>query len=211
MKNIIYPQRIRNFVATGLAIAVFTTSSMVALATPDRQLMGELTVTGASTVSVNGERAATGRSISSSSVVATSADSSAVINLGKIGRIELAPNSSLSLNFDEKTISGSINDGSVKVSSAPGVEVKLTTKAGEITNEASQLNVFSVDTTGKIVTESGQQTGGQQTGGQTTDDDITDSEAFIPVAILLGVVAVTVVYLATTEDDQQLTVVSGVR
>jgi hypothetical protein len=210
MKNIIYPQRIRNFVATGLAIAVFTTSSMVALATSDRQLMGELTVTGASTVSVNGERAATGRSISSSSVVATSADSSAVINLGKIGRIELAPNSSLSLNFDEKTISGSINEGSVKVSSAPGVEVKLATKAGEITNEASLLNVFSVDTAGKVVTESGQQTGGQQTGGQTTGD-ITDSEAFIPVAILLGAVAVTVVYLATTEDDENLTVVSPVR
>ncbi|HEX8197871.1 MAG TPA: hypothetical protein VF571_16895 [Pyrinomonadaceae bacterium] len=210
MKNNIYPQRIRNFVATGLAIAVLTTSSMVALATPDRQLMGELTVTGASAASVNGERAATGRSISSSSVVATSAETTAIINLGKIGRIELAPNSSLSLNFDEKTISGSINDGSVKVSSAPGVEVKLATKAGEITNEASQLNVFSVDTAGKVVTESGQQTGGQQTGGQ-TNDDITDHEAFIPVAILLGAVAVTVVYLATTEDDENLTVVSAVR
>lgn len=211
MKNIIYPQRIRNFVATGLAIAVFTTSSMIASATPDRQLMGELTITGASAVSVNGERAATGRSISSSSVVATSADSSAVINLGKIGRIELAPNSSLSLNFDEKTISGSINDGSVKVSSAPGVEVKLATKAGEITNEASELNVFSVDTAGKIVTESGQQTGGQQTGGKQTTGDITDSDAFIPVVILLGAVAVTVAYLATTGDDDELKVVSAVR
>jgi hypothetical protein len=210
MKNIIYPQRIRNFVASSLAIAIFTTSSMVALGTPDRPLMGELTITGTSGVSVNGERAASGRSISSSSVVATLADSSAVINLGKIGRIELAPNSSLSLNFDEKTISGSINDGSVKVSSAPGVEVKLATKAGEITNEASQLNVFSVDTAGKIVTESGQQTGGQQTGGQTSDD-ITDHEAFIPVAILLGVAAVTIVYLATTQEDDELTVVSAVR
>lgn len=205
MKNIIYPKRIRSFVASSLAIAIFTTSSMVALATPDRRLMGELTVTGASGVSVNGERAVSGRSISSSSVVATSADSSAVINLGKTGRIELAPNSSLSLNFDEKTISGSINEGDVKISSAPGVAVKFAAKNGEITNEASELNVFSVDSAGKVIAENGTLylNNGEtvtQTGGQTTDDD-NKAAVYIPVAILVGAVAAVVIFAAASGDD----------
>jgi hypothetical protein len=217
MKNTIYPKRIQNFVASSLAIAVFTTTSMVALATPERALMGELTVTG-SAVTVNGERAASGRSISSSTVIATSDDSSAVINLGTTGRIELAPNSSLNLNFDEKTISGSINEGNVKVSSAPGVEVKVATKEGEITNESSELNVFAVDAAGKAVTESGTlylnngesvvQTGGQQTGGQQTPDD--DASSIVPVGILVGAVAASIIYLAT-RDDENLQVVSPIR
>lgn len=215
MKNTIYPKRIKNFIASSLAIAVFTTSSMVALATPDNQLMGELTINGESIVTVNGERATSGRSISSSTVIATSADSTAVINLGKAGRIELAPNSSLILNFDEKTISGSINEGNLKVASAPGVEVKLATKAGEIFNEASEANLFSVDTTGKAVAENGKLflnngTTVQQTGGQTTDDEISAGEAFIPVAILLGAVAASVIYVMTKDDDE-LRVVSPLR
>ncbi|MDQ4122526.1 MAG: hypothetical protein M3209_13900 [Acidobacteriota bacterium] len=214
MKNVFCPKGIRNFVASSLAVAIFTTSLMVALAAPNRPLMGELTFAGASGVTVNGERAAAGRSISSSSIIATSSDSSAIINLGATGRIELAPNSSLSLNFDEKTISGSINDGNIKISSAPGVEVKLAAKNGEITNEASELNVFSVDNSGEITAENGTlylnngetvtQVDGQQTGGQTPDDNA--AAVYLPVAILAGAVATIIIIAATQGGDDNQTV-----
>jgi hypothetical protein len=222
MKTIIYPNCTRNIVASSLAIALFITSSLVALATPDRALMGELTVTGFSTdgtspsVTVNGERATSGRSISTSSVIATPDNSSAVINLGKTGRIELAPNSSVTLNFDEKTISGSINEGNVKVSSAPGVEVKVATEAGEITNETSKLNVFAFDAaTGNTTAENGTlylnngktltTLQGQDT---TTDDD--GGSVWVPVAIIGGAVAATIIYIATRDDDE-LNFISPIR
>jgi hypothetical protein len=139
-----------------------------------------------------------------------------VINLGNTGRIELAPNSSVTLNFDEKTISGSINDGNVKVSSAPGVEVKVATKAGEITNEASKLNVFAFDAaTGNTPAENGTlylnngKTSTTLQGQDTTTDDDGGS-VWVPVAIIGGAVAVTLVYLATRDDDE-LNFISPIR
>lgn len=218
MKNSIFLKRIHNLVASALAITIFTTSSIAAAAAP-AVLMGELTIEGASGVSVNGERAASGRSISSSSVVATSTDSSAVINLGKTGKIELSPNSSINLNFDEKTISGSINEGNVKVSTAPGVAVKFAAKTGELTNEASELNVFSVEANGKIVAETGTlflnngetvtQVGGQQTGGQTKDDEM--KAVYLPIALIAGAVVTIVIIAAAAGGDDEPSVVSPIR
>lgn len=222
MKTVIYPNLIKNFIATSLAIAVFITSSMVALATPGNQLMGELIVTGTSatgdiaSVSVNGERATSGRSITSSTTVTTPADSSAVINLGKAGRIEIAPNSSLNLNFTENTISAALNDGQVKVSSAAGVATKLATKNGVVTNDAARTSVFAVDTNANTLNaENGvvflnNEAGVTKVGKQDDDNDGSSADVYVPLAILAGAVGASLIYVFTRDDDN-LTVVSPSR
>jgi hypothetical protein len=123
---------------------------MVALAGTDR-LAGELTVTGngingeAPSVTVNGEAARSGRSIFSSSVIATPSNAGAVINLGKNGIIELAPNTTFAVSFDDKAISGDLTSGkltvlgtssSVNVKTSTGQMVKLA--AGESINAAGK-------------------------------------------------------------------------
>jgi len=121
---------IRRALSTCLMVAVFATYSMVALAGSDR-IAGELTVTGngingdAASVTVNGEAAKSGRSIFSSSIIATPSNAGAVINLGKSGIIELAPNTTFTISFDDKSISGDLSSGKLTVlGGATGVNVR---------------------------------------------------------------------------------------
>jgi len=122
-----------------LMVAICATYSMVALAY-DGKTAGEILITGndgASLVTVNGEVAKSGRSIFSSSTISTPADAGAVLNLGKAGKIELAHNTTFSLSFDDKTISGSLTAGSITVlNAAQGVGVK--TLSGDLTLNAGE-------------------------------------------------------------------------
>jgi len=109
---------------------------MVALAS-DGKTSGEIVVTGSgsnaeiSTVTVNGESVKTGRTIFSSSTITTPEGAGAIINLGKVGRIELAPSTTFALSFDDAAINGDLFSGSITVlNAAQSVSVK--TPSGEI-------------------------------------------------------------------------------
>ncbi|MEO7675117.1 MAG: hypothetical protein ABIU09_13675 [Pyrinomonadaceae bacterium] len=122
---------------------MLTTTSMVALAGSGR-IAAELTVSGKNVdretpvVLVNGEPAKSGRSIFPSSTITTADETSAVISIGKAGQIELGPNTSLNLTFDDKSVDGELNAGRLTVLTSLGtvnirtVDGKTTTlKAGE--------------------------------------------------------------------------------
>lgn len=134
---------IRKALTTCVFTALFTTTSMVALANSGR-IAAELTVSGkivngeTPVVLVNGESAKSGRSVFSYSTIATPDETSAVISMGKAGQIELAPNSSLNLTFDDNTVNGELNAGRLTVLGTLGtvnirtIDGKTTTlKAGE--------------------------------------------------------------------------------
>jgi hypothetical protein len=111
---------IRKALSMCLSVAILATYSMVALAGPGKAA-GELAVSGktvdgeAPFVFVNGELARSGRSVFSGSTITTSESSNAVINLSKLGKIQLSPNTALNLTFDEKGISGDLTSGTVSV------------------------------------------------------------------------------------------------
>ena len=78
----------RKSIAFSVAVAVLTVYSMVALASPGQKApSGELSVSGQ--VTVNGQAAISGATVFSDSIVATGANSSATISIGKLGRVEL--------------------------------------------------------------------------------------------------------------------------
>ena len=110
---------------------------MVSLANSGR-IAAELTVSGKNingespVVMVNGETAKSGRSIFPSSTIATPDDTSAVISMGKAGQIELGPNSSLNLTFDDKTVNGELNAGRLTVLGSLGT-VSIRTIDGNTT------------------------------------------------------------------------------
>lgn len=121
---------IRKALSMCLCVAVLATYSMVALAGPGKAA-GDLTVTGKNTngeapfVLVNGETARSGRSVFSGSTIATLENTGAVMNLGKLGIIELAPATTLNLTFDDKGVFGDLTSGKISVlGSAQDVVVK---------------------------------------------------------------------------------------
>jgi len=116
---------------------------MVALAAAPQKASGELSVSGQ--VTVNGQAAISGATIFSDSIIATTAGSSATVSLGKLGRVELFPNSSLKLSFAEGNISGALDAGRVQVSTLAGTSAIVTAKDGAAVADASQASTFMVD------------------------------------------------------------------
>ena len=135
----------RKPITLALAMAVLCVQSMVALAAQQGQAgpTGDLSVVGE--VTVNGTSAISGATVFSDSTVTTGQNSSAVVSLGKLGRVELLPNSSMKLNFNETGITGMLSSGRVRVSSSSDVNTSVSTKDGMAVADANQPNVFMVD------------------------------------------------------------------
>src|ERR1043165_8980803 len=79
----------RTPITFALALAILCTYSMVAMASPQAGQTGptgDLSVVGE--VSVNGTSAISGATVFSDSTITTSQNSSAVVSLGKLGRVE---------------------------------------------------------------------------------------------------------------------------
>src|SRR2546421_925411 len=117
----------RTPITLSLALAILCTYTMVALAAPQGQAgpTGDLSVVGE--VSVNGTSAISGATVFSDSTITTAQNSSAVVSLGKLGRVELLPNSSLKLSFTDKGVSGILEAGRLRASSSPGGAATLPT------------------------------------------------------------------------------------
>ncbi len=124
------------------AVAFWCVASMVALAAP-KDITGDITVSGQ--VSVNGQSVVSNSTIVSGSSVVTGDNSTAVISLGKTGRIELLANSNITLKFNDTGITGILSQGKVRVSNAAGVATTITTKDAAILADAGQANSFAVE------------------------------------------------------------------
>ena len=98
-------------------------------------------------VNVNGTAAISGATVFSDSTVTTAARSSAVVSLGKLGRVEVLPDSSMKLSFsDENVAVGMLDQGRVRISSSSNVTAKASTRDGEVITTGKQRNEFIVDT-----------------------------------------------------------------
>ena len=127
----------RKSIAFCIAVAVLSVYSMVALASPGQKgPSGELSVSGQ--VTVNGQAAISGATVFSDSVIATAANSSATVSLGKLGRVELLPNTAIKLSFSDANISGSLEAGRVQVSTLAGTSAIVTTKDAAAVSDAHQ-------------------------------------------------------------------------
>jgi hypothetical protein len=124
------------------AIAVWCVYSMVAFAAP-KDITGEITVSGQ--VTVNGQSVVSNSTVVSGSSIVTSDNSTAVISLGKTGRVELLANSNITLKFSDSGITGILSEGKVRVSNAAGVATTITTKDAAVIADAGQGNSFAVE------------------------------------------------------------------
>ena len=132
----------RSVVTVCLAVAILCVYSMVALAAPQKPA-GELSVVGE--VSVNGANAISGATVFTDSTITTGQNSSAVVSLGKLGRVEVMPNSSLKLNFTDSGVTGNLDSGKVRFSTSSGVASSVMTKDGNAVADNAMPNVYVVD------------------------------------------------------------------
>jgi hypothetical protein len=128
-----------------LTVSIFCVYSMVALA-GTKDVTGEITVTG--TVTVNGQTVVSNSTLVSGATIVTGDNSTAIISLGKAGRIEVLPNSNLTLRFTEGSITGVLDTGKVRVANNPGVAATMTTQHTVAIADAGQANVFAVEICG---------------------------------------------------------------
>lgn len=134
----------RKSLAFCVAVAVLSVYSMVALAqTGQTSPSGELSVVGQ--VTVNGQTAISGATVFSGGVVSTAKGSSAVVSLGKLGRVELMPETTVKLSFGDSNIAASLDAGRVRVSTMTGTSAIVTTKDGAAVSNASDAASFMVD------------------------------------------------------------------
>jgi hypothetical protein len=172
-----------------LMVAIYASYSMVTLASTER-IAGELLISGKnSSVKVNGETAQSGRSIFSTSTISTPENTSAVINLGKLGKLELAPNTTANISFTDKGINGDLLSGKITVlGTTNAVNIKTTE------GKTVKLNAGESVTAGKQ---------------QDDDDDDDDPGAawWIWAAIFGGAVAGVVI--AATSDNNRIALGGG--
>jgi len=117
---------------------------MAALATSNgTSPSGRLAVFGKK-VTVNGQSAECGTAILSDSTINTAADSSATVSLGSLGVIELMPNSSIRLSFNESNVVGVLEAGHVRVITPAGVSATITTRDGTAFAKSDAANTFNV-------------------------------------------------------------------
>ena len=197
MRKNFYISSLRNITAACLAMVIFTTSSMIALAgTGNKSLMGEITVSGQNTdgnapfVLLNGENAFTGRTFFSNGTITTSEMTTSTVKLGKLGYVTLSPNTTLTLSFDEKTISGTLSAGNAQVFNADGVDVKIQ-NLGNATSTVAPVNQTQDD-------------------DDDDDDGVFNNSAVGPILVFAGIVATAVILVAINDDDDDV-VVSPVR
>ena len=136
----------RKFVALKLILIALIISPLYLRA--QSRMMGELTITKLADggfVTVNGERATTGRSIAASSEIATSAQASAKVLLPQTGTVLIAPATKLNLSFVAGSVSGDLSSGEITIETAPGTTLNFLTPDGAITlPAAAQSNVVKL-------------------------------------------------------------------
>lgn len=133
---------IRKSITLLTAIAVWSAFSMAVIAAPS-DVMGEITVTG--TVTVNGQSVVSNSTVTSGGTIVTGANSSAIVNLGKNGRVEVLSDSSLTLKFTDNSIVAMLMAGKVRVSNAAGIATSVTTRNSTVIADSGQTNTFGVD------------------------------------------------------------------
>jgi hypothetical protein len=132
----------RKFITLTTLVTVWTVYSMVALAAPTGST-ADISITGQ--VTINGQPAVSNSTVISGSTIVTGADSTAMVSIGKTGRVELSSDSNLTLQFTDNSITGVLSSGKVRVTNSAGVAATITSKDTVAIADASQSDTFVVE------------------------------------------------------------------
>lgn len=130
--------RITLYVVIGIFVMTFSSLSQKA-----QRVAGDLWLTG--TVTLNGTSVASGVTVFNSNQVRTARGSSATVNLGRLGRIKLEPESEMVLQFDNSLIGGTQLAGLIAISANKGVKSKVSTPHVLVEADGAEVGLISID------------------------------------------------------------------
>lgn len=107
------------------------------------RVTGELSVRGV--VMLNGARVSNGATVLTSGKIQTGDNSSAMVNLGRLGQVELAAGSEIILSVDGASIGGALKSGRAVFSAPAGVKVNVATMESKATTDGMGASVVTVD------------------------------------------------------------------
>ncbi len=99
-------------------------------------------------VTVNDKKAINGTSVFSNSriKVACSKGNSAILNLGRMGRVEIPPGAHIVLRFSDGLISGDLMEGNVMLNTPAGVKVSINTSEGVAATDGKEPTLMPIKT-----------------------------------------------------------------
>lgn len=159
-------KRIHKYISACLFTAILITSPIFLLA-QNKNPIGELTVIKNSSstgteefVTIDGERAVTGRSVLSPADIVTPAQTSAKISIPQTGAVTISPGTKVNLSFVNSSIAGDLADGEIMVETFPNTTANIFTRDGAITiPNRTEKNIFKVSVTNgaaRVTTLTGQ-------------------------------------------------------
>jgi hypothetical protein len=99
-------------------------------------------------VMVEGQPASLNSGISSGSTITTAKGSSAVVSLGKLGRVEVMPSTTMKLDYgDTGGATAMLSQGRVRLSTSSGTSATVKTGDAEIISNQNRASRFTVDVT----------------------------------------------------------------
>jgi hypothetical protein len=101
-------------------------------------------VVSASQAKINGFSAISGMTVFSNNRVMTGQHGSAVINLGKLGRIEFGAETDMTLRLTEASIGGELRSNRVVVSARAGIAIAVNTAKSIVTTDGRQPAVLTI-------------------------------------------------------------------
>lgn len=108
---------------------------------------GKLITRGNNPISLNGNATNSGATILPGAQLQTPANIGASVQLGRMGVLRLAPETSVTLNFDSSNVDVILNSGYATLTTAAGTKASITTPDGKTTrNDASRLSTIEGQT-----------------------------------------------------------------
>jgi hypothetical protein len=173
------PTTLRKALTVAVILAVGNFYSLVgspALAQAQKAA-GELSVTG--TVMINGTQAISGATVFSDSTIKTSRNSAATISLGKQGRVQLGPETDMTLTFVSGNIGGNLTAGRLVVNAPVGVTVNVSTADGVATADGKQAVTLMIDVTCGNTRVAANRSGAKVTSGSKVEAVAAGSEVAV--------------------------------
>lgn len=93
-------------------------------------------------VTVNGNNAVSGQTVFSGNKIKVGSKGTAIINLGKLGRLELGANSEMTLLVSENNIGGALTSGCMTINASAGESVVIVTPKGKINSVGNRPSSF---------------------------------------------------------------------
>ncbi len=142
MKSIMSsPQKLMRMILYVLVLAITLTFSNIPQNA--QRVAGDLWLTGA--VTMNGTAVTSGMTVFNNSQVKTARGGSATVNLGKLGRIKLEPESEMVLQFANSLIGGNQLAGLTAISANKGIRSKVTTPHVLVEADGTDVGLVSID------------------------------------------------------------------